>query len=696
MCTNSMHFFFLLSFPLFFFVCVSIYGNHECRYDVRATLNDISQYEPPPGGYDNRMDYLSPAEQKAEQLCEQERYFSLYNNDMEEEIYKGNLLRKLFDQNILKNDRLRSLYSFKTNSIFYSIFFFFTEEELKRLKSTIGQIPYSYDQSSDQQLQQSNDNNQSSNIEPNENGKDESDEPYIPNPHFIMPSNMITPDTTKVHAIIEKTAKFISGQGPQMEILIKAKQANNPLFEFLNQSSQLNPYYKHMLQTMKDGKYPEENSRSAAENNDIAYKNSTQYTNDYYNITNLPKVHVPVVKYKPSADCAYTQLISKIKGVPIKTAEDLERLNTPSPTSETAPNSINGQSTSNTIIPKKDVEVKKISSALMLAQYYGTDSESENENENNDDDNDKTELPQTNTPMKIDEDSQSSQSNIDTTPIPADIQCPPSDQKIIIDKTAAYVLKNGKDFEQILRTKDDKRFSFLNFTDPYHKYYIYKVTGAVAPTIEPSKINLQQKSTSNNSQSASMAYASSKIMSKFYVNSLIFYFWIHSNFAIFFLNFSAPVSFSIRTKDESAPVLPVKPALPVEHSSDDEDDDKKCNRKESKHTTNTVSSDCLALIGSRSKPFYSVPDSIRNGQTRQSHQTHAVMEVEQSDSFIRDSMLEQNTIDDKMEKKRGDEKVKNRLAQIAREKLGVVSKQKQLQLERKKRAMAFLNQITCK
>lgn len=41
-----------------------------------------------------------------------------------------------------------------------------------------------------------------------------------------------------------------------MEILIKAKQANNPLFEFLNQSSRLNPFYKHTLQSMKDGNYP--------------------------------------------------------------------------------------------------------------------------------------------------------------------------------------------------------------------------------------------------------------------------------------------------------------------------------------------------------------------------------------------------------------------------------------------------------
>lgn len=40
-----------------------------------------------------------------------------------------------------------------------------------------------------------------------------------------------------------------------------------------------------------------------------------------------------------------------------------------------------------------------------------------------------------------------------------------------------------------------------------------------------------------------------------------------------------------------------------------------------------------------------------------------------------------------------EDKVKDRLAQIAREKLGILSKEKQLQLQRKKRAMAFLNQI---
>lgn len=60
-----------------------------CRYDARGALHDLAPYEPPPGGYQNRLEGLTAAEQKAEQLCEEERYYSLYNNEVEEEMYQG-------------------------------------------------------------------------------------------------------------------------------------------------------------------------------------------------------------------------------------------------------------------------------------------------------------------------------------------------------------------------------------------------------------------------------------------------------------------------------------------------------------------------------------------------------------------------------------------------------------------------------
>jgi hypothetical protein len=61
----------------------------------------------------------------------------------------------------------------------------------------------------------------------------------------------------KQNAIIEKTAKFIASQGAQMEILIKAKQRDNPQFQFLNKDSVLHPYYAALIALVKAEKWPE-------------------------------------------------------------------------------------------------------------------------------------------------------------------------------------------------------------------------------------------------------------------------------------------------------------------------------------------------------------------------------------------------------------------------------------------------------
>lgn len=48
---------------------------------------------------------------------------------------------------------------------------------------------------------------------------------------------------------------FINQQGPQMEILLKMKQASNHQFDFLSFSSPLHPYYRHLLMVIKNGRY---------------------------------------------------------------------------------------------------------------------------------------------------------------------------------------------------------------------------------------------------------------------------------------------------------------------------------------------------------------------------------------------------------------------------------------------------------
>ena len=54
---------------------------------------------------------------------------------------------------------------------------------------------------------------------------------------------------------------------------------------------------------------------------------------------------------------------------------------------------------------------------------------------------------------------------------------PPPDVRSIVDKTAGFVAKNGRAFEErILRTQGgNQKFSFLKDTDPYHAYYEHKI-----------------------------------------------------------------------------------------------------------------------------------------------------------------------------------------------------------------------------
>eukprot|EP00794_Sanderia_malayensis_P013807 gene13807-15252_t len=99
------------------------------------------------------------------------------------------------------------------------------------------------------------------NVESNKSDESKHDEQQTQAGKYVKPENLEVPpeidlpDSQKAHSIIEKTAMFISKQGTQMEIVLKAKQAGNPQFDFLNYGNWLNPYYKLILKKVKDGSY---------------------------------------------------------------------------------------------------------------------------------------------------------------------------------------------------------------------------------------------------------------------------------------------------------------------------------------------------------------------------------------------------------------------------------------------------------
>lgn len=321
------------------------------------------------------------------------------------------------------------------------------------------------------------------------------------------------PETLKQHAIIEKTARFIATQGAQMEILIKAKQANNAQFDFLSQGGQLQPYYRHLLAAIKQGKYAPVQDAGQDKSGGTAADGSSTDPNSPRRSQQV--ITVPTIKYKPSANCAYTQLISKIKGVPLQAVLDDEvgsqhSAGTASPTPScksegqsqssnaagtTSTTTANGEFTpvllqyngstfaheeenANDAIPK--VELLKNTSALALAQNYSSDSD-----EDNDDDDEQGTGDDNSNGHK--QKKQTVTTNISTSKPPAELPPPPlltfplpeETLRHIIDKTATYVIKNGRQFEETLRTKSVERFNFLLPEHKFYPYYMYKITGDV-------------------------------------------------------------------------------------------------------------------------------------------------------------------------------------------------------------------------
>lgn len=421
----------------------------------------------------------------------------------------------------------------------------------------------------------------------------------------------------RLNAIIEKTARFIAQQGVQMEILIKAKQSNNPQFDFLNMNGRCNLYYKLLVEAIKEGRYPDrvqDTAATQAQSNGRdtdKKKRSKEHANG--NAANTAPVVVPVLKYIPSEDCAYTQLISKIKGKSISEIKS----STPEPVTNDETTKVE-EKERQTIKPVIDfkhksssVEVKKISSGLMLAQCYNSDSEEGDSDE--EDSNNKGGADNAQVAEEPSNDVPSTKTNLEKLDVPV----PPEDLRTIVDKTAAYVAKNGKDFEDILRTRKDPRFAFLDATSQYHRYYIYMVTGTIyIPATTPGSSPVKNGGSVGAKEKPVITVPPPVVQ---------------------------PVSFTIKPlrKDEAGAgstgdQLPVKSDVRLDDDSSGEE-----------------------------------------------------VEVDDDSLSVAD-LLER---EERKEIRRVEERVRDKLAAAAREKLGLVSKEKQLQQERRKKAMEFLLKI---
>ena len=334
------------------------------RYDARGALMDLKRYEAPPGGA-NYLEGLTPEELRIEKLCEEERYRDLGDEEEDEDM-------KLFYEET--GGRFGNG-GHSTNKEFGSVAYVYNDAP-----ATIGPEP-----------------------------KKLHDEiPFAAPANLVIPPDILLPTTMKLHAIIEKTAKFIASQGTQMEIILKTKQAKNPLFDFLAHSDPLNPYYKFLVDAIKTNvykppdeiPYPDDSSPSERDGSENSSDDEGGYLHPSLmkpssDITKF----IPQGSFKPSLNCAYSMLVSKIKEF----------------TSESNPPATE-------VTPASECPVQE----QALPGYP----------------------PQ----------------QVQVMPSPQD--------QLIIEKMANYVVKNGPDFEVVARTKGDPRFAFLDTYHPHHWYYL--------------------------------------------------------------------------------------------------------------------------------------------------------------------------------------------------------------------------------
>ncbi|NXE04811.1 SFSWA protein, partial [Lophotis ruficrista] len=385
----------------------------------------------------NRDYQLSEEEARIEALCDEERYLALHTDLLEEEARQG----------IAQGNFLSLAH--------YFILSFLVETA------------------------------QTENVEENE-------EPFVAPPGLNVPSDVELPPTAKMHAIIERTANFVCKQGAQFEIMLKAKQARNSQFDFLRFDHYLNPYYKFIQKAMKEGRYAAPSENKADEKKNSRVKSEEEDDDDDDDDGNY--LHPSLFASKK---CSRLEELMK----PLKVVDPDHPLAALVRKAQSDNNSSAPQSTDGAAVQTSQAEYSSDSTvAAMYYSYYmlpdgtyclappppgidvatyynalpaGVTVSSTT--------GVATVPPPPGTTPPPPPDTTDSSSGLTSTttststiaPVVAIIP-PPPDIQPVIDKLAEYVARNGIKFETSVRAKNDLRFEFLQPWHQYNAYYEFK------------------------------------------------------------------------------------------------------------------------------------------------------------------------------------------------------------------------------
>ncbi|XP_041078743.1 splicing factor, suppressor of white-apricot homolog isoform X2 [Polyodon spathula] len=605
------------------------------RYDGRGHLHDLSEYDAESW---NRDYHLSEEEARIEALCDEERYLALHTDLLEEEARQEEEYKRLSEA--LADEGTYNAVGFQYSADYYDPSQPTEEEELAK--------------------------------EAAEQEPEESEEPFIAPPGLCVAPDVELPATTKMHAIIERTASFVSKQGAQFEIMLKAKQSRNSQFDFLRFDHYLNPYYKHILKAMKEGRYtsqtetkPDENQSSGTDDTDDdedgCYLHPSLFASKKCN--RLEELMKPLQVMDP--DHPLAALVRKAQqdnNAAAKKAEDSlaaaavaasTTAQAEYPTDPTVAAMYYGyymlpDGTYCLAPPPPGIDVNAYYNSLpagILPTSSGVVAPPPPG----------TTPPPPATAVEASSRTVSTQAATVPTSSQAPVAAiipPPPDTQPVIDKLAEYVARNGLKFETSVRAKNDARFEFLQPWNQYNAYYEFKKQYF---RLKEGGNMIERLTASDSGNETTVSPQESSVLSISDTQSLITKAAncssdMPSNEGKLIKASFAPISFAIKVKENDL--------LPLEKNRvklDDDSDEEEGEKDGQDNTSSGVAKEAAVI---EDKKPQLTPEELEAKQAKQ--------------------------------------KLEDRLSAAAREKLAQASKEskeKQLQAERKRKAALFLQNL---
>ncbi|CAM9169648.1 unnamed protein product [Phaeothamnion confervicola] len=262
---------------------------------------------------------------------------------------------------------------------------------------------------------------------------------------FPLPEGMVAPATAKAHTLIVRTAKT-TRRSPQLEVLLRVREANNAALGFLQTDHELHPYYA-MLRGWSDQRLQEEADKQAALQQQRAEEKERRQREEAEEAAAAAAASTAAATGVVSTAAAETGSAIASKGA--------------SATSAGAAVEIHGEK-------QKGAASLASSTGLLGAAYGSSDEESTDDGSDAD--------------LSLDAADGSNQAAEAVMP---PLAVPPRETQAVIEKVVAYVARNGPAFEERVRQQQGPggavtgRFAFLWAGHAYHPFYRVALTRAI-------------------------------------------------------------------------------------------------------------------------------------------------------------------------------------------------------------------------